>query len=375
MTVGAPVGGATAGRFCRHCGALLRPGARFCHHCGTEVTASAPVPVAAPAAPYAGAPAAPYAGAPVFPGSPGPAPTSPAPPYAGAPVFPGSPGPAPTSPAPPYAGAPAAPYAGAPVFPGSPAPAPTSPAPVAVWAPSLPGAGAPQWPQASLVTGQAARGRAHKGWFSRLPPIGKLAIVFLGLVLVGALAQSAIPSAPKCSYSCTISRGPVSPTGETYSTSLFSFNYPPELKTSQAAEGATVSLGGQNSVIDIWAGQGQESPTGLVQQYSQKLSSSVQDLTDLGPISGAQIGFVPGTGEFYSGQLQTQNGEDVPVGTGVIAAESGNTWAVIYVLTVCTDRQNGDQEACSEAGIQAQEENFGLAQAYDVILERWHWKS
>jgi hypothetical protein len=125
----------------------------------------------------------------------------------------------------------------------------------------------------------------------------------------------------------------------------------------------------------IWAGRGQESLTGLIQQYAEKLGGNVQGVTSLGPIWGAEIGFVPGAGEFYSAQLQSQAGQDVPVGAGVIAAQSGGTWAVVMVLTVCLDAENRQLENCSESLLQSQEEDFGDSQAYDDILARWHWAS
>jgi hypothetical protein len=142
------------------------------------------------------------------------------------------------------------------------------------------------------------------------------------------------------------------------------------------ALGSVVTLAnGNNGVMWIWAGRGQESLTGLIQQYVQKLGGNVEGVTSLGPIWGAEIGFVPGAGEFYSAQLQSQAGQDVPVGAGVIAARSGGTWAVVMVLTVCVDAENRQLENCSESLLQSQEENFGDSQAYDDILARWHWAS
>jgi hypothetical protein len=237
-------------------------------------------------------------------------------------------------------------------------------------------AGAPQWPRGGLVTGQIGQGRARKSWFSSQPALVKLGALFLGLVLVGVGIQSLLPSAPKCVYSCTVRTGPLEPAGETYSGSpLFSFDYPPSLSVQSPDQlGSTVTLdNGNGGVIWIWAGQGQQSLTGLVQQYAQKLGGNVQDVSALGPIWGAEIGFVPGAGEFYSAQLQTQSGQDIPVGAGVIAAQTGGTWAVIMVLTTCTDADNGQLEDCSESLLQSQQENFGNSQAYDDVLGRWHW--
>ena len=241
-----------------------------------------------------------------------------------------------------------------------------------------PAPAAPQWPQAGLLTGQIAQGRQRKSRFSSSPALFKLGALLLVLVVVGAGIQALLPSPPRCPYSCTVVSGPLQPSGQTFSGSrLFSFQYPPSLSVrGSAALGSTVTLvNGDEGVIWIWAGQGQESLTGLIQQYVQKLGGNIADLTSLGPIWGAEIGFVPGAGEFYSAQLQTQAGQDIPVGAGVIAAQFGSTWAVVLVLTTCADAENQQMENCSEALLQSQQENFGDSQAYDDILAHWHWVS
>jgi hypothetical protein len=236
--------------------------------------------------------------------------------------------------------------------------------------------GAPVWPQAGLVTGKLAQGRPRKSRLARSPVLFKVGALFLALVVIGAGVQALLPAPPKCPYSCTVVSGPLEANGQTFSGSqLFSFQYPENLAVqSQAQLGSTVTLAdGDKALIWIWAGTGQQSLTGLVQQYVQKVGGDVQDVTSLGPIWGAEIGFVPGAGEFYSAQLQSQTGEDIPVGLGVIAAKSGATWAVVTVLTTCSDAENGQVENCTEALLQSQQEDFGDSQAYDDILARWHW--
>jgi hypothetical protein len=127
----------------------------------------------------------------------------------------------------------------------------------------------------------------------------------------------------------------------------------------------------------VWAGQGQEQPSGLISEFEQKLASGfpVEQVQDLGPIFGAEIGFTPGAGEFYSGQIQQQNGEDLPVGIGVVAAQSGGSWAVVAVLTTCYNAQNSQLEACNEADFDSQQEGLAGGNDYDDVLARWHWAS
>ena len=221
----------------------------------------------------------------------------------------------------------------------------------------------------------AAAGPGRKSWFARLPPLGKLAILFLGLVLIGAFAQALLPSQPTCAYSCGVVSGPLQPSGKTFSASTFSFQYPPLFTPGSAVLGDTVMFNSNAGPVIIWSGQGQVSLTSEVQQSAQKMAGIVQNMTDLGPIWGAEIGFVPGAGEFYSGLAQSQSGTQIPVGVGVIAAQSGGTWAVMGVETTCTNAVNGSLQQCSEALLQSQLENFGISQAYDSILAHWHWGS
>ena len=238
-------------------------------------------------------------------------------------------------------------------------------------------AGAPQWPQASLLTGQAAQGRARKSWFSRLPVLAKLAIVFGGLVLVGGTVQAVLPSPPGCAFSCISISGPLQPAGKSFSSQLFSFQYPTQLTVVTPSKlGSVVTLNDSNGgPVYIWAGTGQEQPSGLISEFEQKVASGfpVQQVQDVGQIFGAEIGFTPGSGELYSGQIQQQNGQDLPVGIGVIAAQSGGTWAVMAVLTTCFDVANGQLEACNEQAFESQQEGLGGGGDYDDVLARWHW--
>lgn len=238
-------------------------------------------------------------------------------------------------------------------------------------------ASSPVWPQ-TLITGQAARGREHKSWFARLPALGKLGVIFAGLVVIGGVAQALLPSPPKCTYACVVRTGSVQPTGKSFTNGVVSFYYPPVFSKLQANLGslATLSLNSSSypAVVDVWAGHGQQSPSALVQEYAQKLSGALQDITALGPVYGAEIGFVPGQGEFYSAEVVSQNGQQIPIGLGVVAAESGGTWAVTEVQTFCTNAANGQVENCNESLLDTQQQNFGIApQFFDDILAHWHW--
>jgi hypothetical protein len=222
-----------------------------------------------------------------------------------------------------------------------------------------------------------AQGRARKSWFSKLPPIAKVAVIFLGLVLVGGLIQAALPSGTHCAYSCGPDIGPIAPAGQQYSSSLgFSFDYPSGMSVTQSQFGSNVTLqdGNGNGELFVWAGAGQQSLAGLVQTYAQKISGNTnfQNFTGFGAVNGAEIGFVPGQGEFYSADLQI-SGQVTPVGIVVIGAVSGAKWAAVAGWSVCLD-PSGNPAACTDPSFQSGGA-FASGPDFDDVLARWHWSS
>lgn len=230
-------------------------------------------------------------------------------------------------------------------------------------------------PQATMggMLAAAATAPPRRGWFARLPPVGKITLLVISAVFVGAFIQALLPSQPKCLYSCRLVTGPLQPAGEPYSNGLFSFDYPPSFTQGKNVQGSTVAFSTSDGPVVVWSGRGQVSLQAEVNQVAQKMTTTVQNMTYLGPMWGAEIGFVPGLGQFYSGQAETESGEEIPVGVGIVAAQSGGTWATMGVITVCTNAQNGSQEGCSESLLQSQQEDFGNAQAYDSVLAHWRW--
>ena len=316
-------------RFCARCGAPLRPGALFCHHCGNALGSRV---------------------------APGQAPPSPVPPA-----------PAPFA-QPPFAqGQFAQPQLAQPQL--------AQPQLAQFPVPPLAQPGAPQWPRGALLTGQVAQGRARRGWFSKFPPLGKVAVIVASLVLVGGLVQAALPGHAHCAYSCGPDVGPIAPAGQHYLSSLgFSFDYPSAMSVNQSQFGSNVTLQDGNGDLFVWAGAGQQSVTGLVQTYAQKISSNAnfQNFTGFGAVNGAEIGFVPGQGEFYSADLQI-SGQETPVGIVVIGAVSGARWAVVAGWSVCLD-PSGNPATCSNPSFQSGGA-FASGPDFDDVLARWHWSS
>lgn len=231
------------------------------------------------------------------------------------------------------------------------------------------------------MTGQVAAGRARRSWFSRLPALGKLALLSVGLVLVGSFVRAALPTHPHCAYSCGPDTGPLQPDAHSYPSSAamaaslgFSFGFPSELSVGQPELGSDVTLQNGGGQFLVWSGRGPQSLSSLVLSHAQKISGVVQDLSAIGGVRGAEIGYVSGQGEFYSGQFQTQNGQDVPVGVVVIAAQPqpSGTWVVILGFTACVDPSGRSTEVCSDPTFQT---GGILADGgmFDDVLARWRW--
>ncbi|HET9060423.1 MAG TPA: zinc ribbon domain-containing protein [Acidimicrobiales bacterium] len=233
---------------------------------------------------------------------------------------------------------------------------------------SVPGGGAR--PAGGVL--RAAPSSQRSGWFSRLPAMQKVVLVVLAFVVVGSAVQAVLPGPSKCYYNCTFVKGPVQPAGATYSSPYFAFEYPSTMRRGGPTNGSLVTLNDTTAgEVLIWGGNGEPPLADLVERYAEDLPGTVLNLQDLGPVYGAEIGFVPGEGSFYAGDQLTGNGLE-PVGAGVIAAEHDGRWAVVVAFTSCFDA-SGNLQRCDESLLTSQVLNLGDAQGYDDILERWQW--
>lgn len=226
-----------------------------------------------------------------------------------------------------------------------------------------------------MTTGAAAqpsgfgRGRPLRRIAVRLPPLAKIAIGVAVLVGIG-LAVKTIGSPgppPRCLFTCYAPpRGVALATGETFRSSTygFSFDYTSQAQPIQV-NGAAVagfnyaftsgSFAGQ---ILIAAGFGQQPLSALITSEANALGQSeVSNMSPVGPINGAEIGFTPGEGELYSAQFTDSQGNVYPVQVGIIAVQHNNEW--VYV-----------------AGIGATNNSGPTAPAFvvfDDILDHWQW--
>jgi hypothetical protein len=76
-----------------------------------------------------------------------------------------------------------------------------------------------------------------------------------------------------------------------------------------------------------------------------------------GPLNGAEIGFVPGTGNLYTAQFTDSVGDVHPVQIGIIAVQHGNEWVAMIGV--------GSTSSSDAAPI--------VFSVFDEVLDQWRW--
>lgn len=191
------------------------------------------------------------------------------------------------------------------------------------------------------------------------------------LVLLG-IAIKVLTGGSPCTFSCEPHVGPPIPDAHTYTAPSLgiSFGYPDgpndqwtQVPASDVTPGALVAFENRadGGLFEIFAGTGDQNPDSLVQKAVSQVEDNfgLSQMTKMGPIFGAEIGFSPGTGEFYTATGQAQDGSQLPMVVGVVAAEHQGTWATFIGLTP----QN---QADTYTGMQD-------GNSFDDVLARWSW--
>ena len=207
----------------------------------------------------------------------------------------------------------------------------------------------------------------------RLPPLVKLAVAVVVLVVGGVIIKGLVTPGPppRCVFTCDLPpSGIPEGTGVAFQSLKygFSFDYPSGplfgLAKTQQANGAGVAnlaYEGQNGQFLGWvlvaAGNGRQQLSSLISEEAQTLSGSIQNIQETGPIMGAEIGFQAGEGQFYSGTYSEADGNTLDLDFGIVAVQRGNLWA--YVVGIST------VDAGSSGAL--------LYPDFDYILDRWRW--
>ncbi len=204
----------------------------------------------------------------------------------------------------------------------------------------------------------------------RLRPLTKFAIGMTVLVigasaLKGLVSPGARPR--RCVVACASPPGGASAAlGGTFVSRRygFSFGYP------TGGQSVTVSGNGVAGLVYTRDGQlraellvrAAAQPTSLQHLIGSEASSAlsglrIQNVKATGPINGAEIGFTPGQGEFYSADYTDDTGSVFPVRLGIVAVLRPGGWV--------------DLVGISTIGAES-----GRALGFPVIddvLDRWRW--
>ena len=122
----------------------------------------------------------------------------------------------------------------------------------------------------------------------------------------------------------------------------FAFDYDPNLWTvdSQSAHAVVLRSNETGSPFFVWVdavGASGARPEDLVATRVQDLGNTIlglaQDTSARGQILGPAIGYLPGVGARYDGQVDTPQGPGGRVAVAVMAATDGRITAVVSVVT------------------------------------------
>ena len=206
----------------------------------------------------------------------------------------------------------------------------------------------------------------------RLPPLVKLAVGVGILVVVGVVIKDVVTPGPpaRCIFTCASPpTGPYQPNGEVFTSEQFgfSFQYPGASQSYPTAGARIADLvyndANGNFFGQFWiaAGTGTSTPASLIAGEASHLSSQneIENLQDVGPMLGAEVGFQPAVGEFYSGEFPLPSGDVYVVDLGIVALQHDGDW--IYMVAISTVDSNSHDP--------------NMYSTFDDILDRWRWSS
>jgi hypothetical protein len=188
-----------------------------------------------------------------------------------------------------------------------------------------------------------------RGRVRRLPPLLKAAVAVAVLVTIGVVINDrlSLKHPPACLFSCGPNVGPSGPREHTFTSTTFgfSFDYPSYWSPASASGDvvanfvATDSNGSLLSDFQVSAGTGNLQPSDLITAKAQSISRAIQQLESTGGMPGAQIGFSPGQGEFYQGDLVYTSGAQQPVEVAILAVQRNGEWVVVTAVSAYDSRK------------------------------------
>lgn len=176
----------------------------------------------------------------------------------------------------------------------------------------------------------------------RLFAIGAILAV---VVIITAVATLVHPTPQPCGLYCGPQTQSPLAAASTYTNSAhgFSIDYPASKLSVAVDKPDTVEFHSDGGPIQFQVVQAASLDAAVSQAKQQLDSSTFQDMQEVGPVRGAELGYVPGRGTVWSATYQPSDGGNPgPVRIAIIAAQSGG---LTVVATMFSDYDSGTDHA------------------------------
>jgi hypothetical protein len=189
-----------------------------------------------------------------------------------------------------------------------------------------------------VVAAAAVPGAQHRLTHSRLLIVAGAALVAV-VVVITVIVVAVRPTPQPCHFFCGPRSGPRLINGTLFTSSQFGYRVPYDssafTKAGEDAAGIQLQAANGDGEVTFTAASGSDT-NGAIQAAVGNLSTSeFQNMQQVGPVPGAEIGFVQGDGAAFSASFTPSGGtgQGVPVGIVVMASTQNNVTIVALVFS------------------------------------------
>ncbi len=166
--------------------------------------------------------------------------------------------------------------------------------------------------------------------------LGAVLLVIVAIVVLSSLAVSNRPTPKNCHFFCGSTTAPalVPPTVYRSSTYGFTIEYLPDSTQLKDQSAGAATFETPNGVIFFEGSSGSDLDGSIRLAVLSLNSSAIQDLQEVGPVRGAEIGLVPAHGQAYTANFVSQSGAAAKVGILVMAAAQDGVTVTATMVSV-----------------------------------------
>jgi len=194
------------------------------------------------------------------------------------------------------------------------------------------------------------------------------AVIAIIVGVISAIVQAARPTTNPCGVACRPHTGLRLLNAATYTNQQFGYTvaYDANLLSvgNQDQNGVQLQATNGDGEIDFTATSGSDVSGAVAAEVNNLNTNQFQNMQQIGPVRGAEIGLVLGQGLAYSADFVPPDGtgQSVPVGLVVMAASQGG----ITITVTAFSAQSMD--------IQVEPYGLDVAQAFDFPVTNTIWK-